>query len=145
MFALLFFFKLYIFIMYIYIYQICSNMYEILHYKCLGNGVCWAFLLEWTEMPSLSPLAWTHHQIWFPSLSECMHTDRSSQDTCPTIVTCHLSSPLFGRCLDRWLHCIGLWRILISLCSTCPAQFTKPLLEDYGFQIPAEIVSGFCA
>lgn len=69
--------------------------------------------------------AWTHPQIWFPSLSKRRHTDGSSKDACPTIAICHLHS-LFGRCLDRWLHHIGLWRILILLCPNCPAQFTKP-------------------
>lgn len=88
--------------------------YEILSYKCLRYEESCGFFTRLNLDALLVSSAWTHPQIWFLSLSKCMHTDGSSKDACPTTATCHLKS-LFGRCLDKWLHHIGLWRILTSL------------------------------
>lgn len=86
--------------------------------------------------------AWTHPQIWFPSLSKRRHTGGSSKDACPTIAICHLHS-LFGRCLD---DSITLDYEEFSFCCVLTALHnSQSLLEYFGFHIPVEIVPAFCA
>lgn len=76
MFVLFFFFKLYV---YIRSALICMKHYIIYIWEIRSSGSFNESELRCYPISS----AWTHPQIWFPSLLKCMHIDRHSNDAYP--------------------------------------------------------------